>query len=89
VAFATKRPLQRRAYAEATISGLEKLSRRFSKGERELRKGVVERRTSTESETFIPLNIYFDATNFALSCAFTVIGTICAKNWAKPQITFC
>ena len=29
---------------------------------------------------FSPLNICFDATNFALPCAFTVIGTICPKN---------
>ena len=56
VAFATKRPLRRRAYAEATISGLDKLSRRFSKGERELSKGVVERRTSTESALKIGQN---------------------------------
>ena len=49
MAFARKRLLRRRACAEATISGLEKLSRRFSKGERELSKGVVERRKSTES----------------------------------------
>ena len=56
VAFATKRPLRRRAYAEATISGLEKLSRRFSKGEGELSKGVVERRTSNESALKIGQN---------------------------------
>ena len=56
VAFATKRPLRRRVYAEATISGLEKLSRRFSKGQRELSKGVVERRTSTESALKIGQN---------------------------------
>ena len=56
VAFATKRPLRRRAYAEATISGLEKHSRRFSKGERELSKGVVERRKSTESALKIGQN---------------------------------
>ena len=54
VAFATKRPLRRRAYAEATISGLEK--RRFSKGERELSKGVVEQRTSNESALKIGQN---------------------------------
>ena len=56
MAFARKRPLRRRAYAEATISGLEKLSRRFSKGERELSKGVVERRKSTESALKIGQN---------------------------------
>ena len=35
-----------------------------------------------------PLNICFDDTNFALPSAFTVIGTICPKNWARPQINF-
>ena len=56
VAFATKRPLRRRAYAEATISGLETLSRRFSRGQREFSKGVVEQRTSTESALKIGQN---------------------------------
>ena len=88
VAFATKRPLRRRAYAEATISGLETLSRRFSKGQREFSKGFVERRTSIESETFLPFKYMLWRYKLCIAMCL-VIGTICPKNWAIPQITFC
>ena len=48
-----------------------------------LRKGVIERRTSTRSEGFFSLWIYLDANKFSLSSVLTPKETIWPKTWTK------